>query len=78
MCNILTRLPLSLDDPPKLFKVTANDGKTAEEFELAYTVTKVVGNGSFGVVYQAKLIKSGEEVAIKKVLQDKRFKVGYV
>ncbi|CAG8437139.1 13938_t:CDS:2 [Rhizophagus irregularis] len=65
---------IKVDDPPKLFKVTANDGKTAEEFELAYTVTKVVGNGSFGVVYQAKLIKSGEEVAIKKVLQDKRFK----
>ncbi|RIA95764.1 Pkinase-domain-containing protein [Glomus cerebriforme] len=65
---------IKVDDPPKLVKVTAIDGKTSEEFELAYTVTKVVGNGSFGVVYQAKLIKSSEEVAIKKVLQDKRFK----
>ncbi|KAL6438823.1 hypothetical protein ACFW04_003720 [Cataglyphis niger] len=42
--------------------------------EVAYTDTKVIGNGSFGVVYQAKLCDSGEMVAIKKVLQDKRFK----
>lgn len=37
---------------------------------------QVIGNGSFGVVYQARLIDSQEMVAIKKVLQDKRFKVG--
>lgn len=35
----------------------------------------MIGNGSFGVVYQARLIDSQEMVAIKKVLQDKRFKV---
>jgi serine/threonine protein kinase len=35
----------------------------------------VIGNGSFGVVYQVKLVHSGEDAAIKKVLQDKRFKV---
>ena len=33
------------------------------------------GNGSFGVVYQARLTETNEIVAIKKVLQDKRFKV---
>lgn len=37
--------------------------------------TKPIGNGSFGVVYQAKLCDTQELVAIKKVLQDKRFKV---
>ncbi|XP_078592002.1 glycogen synthase kinase-3 beta-like isoform X11 [Branchiostoma floridae x Branchiostoma japonicum] len=42
--------------------------------EVAYTDTKVIGNGSFGVVYQARLCDTGELVAIKKVLQDKRFK----
>ena len=31
-------------------------------------------NGSFGVVFMAKVVESGELVAIKKVLQDKRFK----
>ena len=36
--------------------------------------SQVIGNGSFGVVYQAKLVETGEMVAIKKVLQDKRFK----
>ena len=29
----------------------------------------MIGNGSFGVVYQAKLCETGEMVAIKKVLQ---------
>ena len=43
--------------------------------EVANTDAKVIGNGSFGVVYQAKLCETGELVAIKKVLQDKRFKV---
>ncbi len=41
---------------------------------ISYTTDKVVGNGSFGVVFQAKCVETGEVVAIKKVLQDKRFK----
>ncbi|XP_053200585.1 glycogen synthase kinase-3 beta-like isoform X2 [Panonychus citri] len=40
---------------------------------IQYSNSKVIGNGSFGVVYSAKL-DSGEMIAIKKVLQDKRFK----
>ena len=55
--------------------VLANDGKTGETKELSYTNYKVIGNGSFGVVFQAKLVETGDLVAIKKVLQDKRFKV---
>lgn len=46
--------------------------------QLYYTFEKVVGNGSFGIVYQAKLVPSGEKVAIKKVLQDRRFKVSSI
>lgn len=45
---------------------------------MQYTNCKVIGNGSFGVVFQAKLLnapKDQEDIAIKKVLQDKRFKV---
>lgn len=45
--------------------------------EVSYSDTKVIGNGSFGVVFQAKLCDNGELVAIKKVLQDKRFKVNF-
>lgn len=50
---------------------------TDRTVELQYTDQKVIGNGSFGVVYLAKLVnENNENVAIKKVLQDKRFKVG--
>ncbi|ORY99053.1 kinase-like domain-containing protein [Syncephalastrum racemosum] len=61
-------------DPLKVIKVAAKDGKTGQDIQLQYSNHKVAGNGSFGVVYQAKLFRTGEEVAIKKVLQDKRFK----
>jgi serine/threonine protein kinase len=52
------------------------DGVTGETRDLAYTQCKIVGNGSFGVVFQTKLQPSGEDAAIKRVLQDKRFKAG--
>ena len=42
---------------------------------MQYTQCKIVGNGSFGVVFQTKLAPNGEDAAIKRVLQDKRFKV---
>jgi glycogen synthase kinase 3 beta len=64
-----------MDDPSRATTVSANDGKSGAPSEITYTNYKVIGNGSFGVVYQAKLVPSGEEIAIKKVLQDKRFKV---
>jgi hypothetical protein len=51
------------------------DGVTGETRDLQYTQCKIVGNGSFGVVFQTKLSPSGEDAAIKRVLQDKRFKV---
>ena len=62
-------------DSQKIVTVVANEGRTGETIELSYTNYKVIGNGSFGVVFQAKLLDSGEQTAIKKVLQDKRFKV---
>jgi len=67
-----------IDDPRKVVKVVASDGKTGDTRDISYTNCKVIGNGSFGVVFQAKLVseseKSGDDIAIKKVLQDKRFK----
>ena len=60
----------------KVVVVVATRGRGPEiSEEISYTDTKVIGNGSFGVVYQAKLVQSNDMVAIKKVLQDKRFKV---
>jgi len=45
-----------------------------EEQPISYTAESIIGNGSFGVVFQATVSGTGETVAIKKVLQDKRFK----
>lgn len=75
--SIVGRFPFSGDkDGSKVTTVGATPGQGPDRpQEVSYTDTKVIGNGSFGVVYQAKLCDTGELVAIKKVLQDKRFKV---
>ncbi|PKU64433.1 Shaggy-related protein kinase theta [Dendrobium catenatum] len=52
-----------------LLNVFTNECKT-----ISYMAERVVGTGSFGVVFQAKCLETGESVAIKKVLQDKRYK----
>ena len=44
------------------------------EQTISYSAERIIGNGSFGVVFQASVVETGEIVAIKKVLQDKRFK----
>jgi serine/threonine protein kinase len=65
----------SSKEPPKVTTVIATKGKGEEETEeISYTDAKVIGNGSFGVVYQARLIGTNDSVAIKKVLQDRRYK----
>lgn len=58
-----------------MIREKVQDGETGETREIQYTQCKIVGNGSFGVVFQTKLYPSGEDAAIKRVLQDKRFKV---
>ena len=59
----------------EVIREKVQDGLTGETKEMQYTQCKIVGNGSFGVVFQTKLSPSGEDAAIKRVLQDKRFKV---
>eukprot|EP00039_Didymoeca_costata_P019599 m.338198 g.338198 ORF g.338198 m.338198 type:complete len:391 (+) comp18338_c0_seq1:121-1293(+) len=54
--------------------VVATSGTDGTQREISYTDTSVVGNGSFGVVFQVTLLATGEKAAIKKVLQDRRFK----
>lgn len=78
-----TSTTLAADESQKVVKVIASHGRTGDQCELSYSSSKVVGNGSFGVVFQAKLAagslgpdnEGDDDVAIKKVLQDKRFKV---
>ncbi|KAM7275709.1 hypothetical protein ACFE04_017575 [Oxalis oulophora] len=52
--------------------VGGRNGKAKQT--ISYMAERVVGTGSFGVVFQAKCLETGETVAIKKVLQDKRYK----
>eukprot|EP00924_Labyrinthula_sp_SR-Ha-C_P001027 snap_masked-scaffold_7-processed-gene-11.4-mRNA-1 protein AED:0.18 eAED:0.30 QI:0/-1/0/1/-1/1/1/0/379 len=42
--------------------------------EISYNATRVIGNGSFGVVFEAEIVETGQKVAIKKILVDTRFK----
>eukprot|EP01067_Filipodium_phascolosomae_P001648 Filipodium_phascolosomae@DN2074_c0_g1_i2.p2 len=54
-----------------------DDGSSKEPTSKAaftYSAERVIGRGSFGIVYQAKVLETGETVAIKKVFQDKRYK----
>src|SRR5262245_50194847 len=55
----------AIDDPHKVVKVVASDGKSGETREISYSNCKVIGNGSFGVVFQAKIVgapKEGEDI----------------
>jgi len=71
----VTGMKVSSKDGAKVTTVVATPGQGSDRVqEVSYTDTRVIGNGSFGVVFQAKLIETNELVAIKKVLQDRRFK----
>lgn len=55
--------------------VTTIGGKNGQPKQtISYMAEQAVGQGSFGIVFQAKCLETGETVAIKKVLQDKRYK----
>ena len=51
-----------------------SSSKDSKDQTISYSAERIIGNGSFGVVFQAAVVETGEIVAIKKVLQDKRFK----
>jgi len=64
------RRKLNVDDVFKV-RVTNVDGSKRV---IQYQLKKIIGNGSFGVVFHAVNLDTEETLAIKKVLQDKRFK----
>jgi len=81
--GLVNGVKVSPDDPSRVVTVAAQEGKSGKEMSISYTNCKVVGNGSFGVVFAAKMLprtkedgteEPESEIAIKKVLQDKRFK----
>ena len=49
------------------------DGSIRDETNT-FDAIKVIGHGSFGCVFLAKVLETGETVAIKKVLQNRNFK----
>ena len=51
-----------------------NNIKGKNKTDYLYKMERVCGNGSFGIVFQAKKIHTGEIVAIKKVYQDKLYR----
>jgi len=60
--------------PPNNSAVAASGALMEAEHTISYSAERIIGHGSFGVVFQAAVVETGEIVAIKKVLQDKRFK----
>lgn len=75
-CRVNGLLIVVDKDGSRVTTVVATPGQGPDgPLEMSYMDSKIIGNGSFGVVYQAKLCDTGEMIAIKKVLQDKRFKV---
>jgi len=59
---------------PKQSVDNNNNSNSSSAHTISYAAERIIGNGSFGVVFQATVVQTGEVVAIKKVLQDKRFK----
>lgn len=48
--------------------------KRDENRKYEYSIENVVGRGCFGIVFKAKITDSGEIVAIKKVIEEKKYK----
>ncbi|CAM6021363.1 unnamed protein product [Sphagnum balticum] len=61
-------------EPGHIITTTIGGHNGEPKQTISYAAERVVGTGSFGVVFQAKCIETGETMAIKKVLQDKRYK----
>ena len=55
-------------------KINNAQTKPKTKSDYLYKMERVCGNGSFGIVFQAKKVHTGEIVAIKKVYQDKRYR----
>ncbi|XP_018648754.1 putative glycogen synthase kinase 3-related (gsk3) [Schistosoma mansoni] len=68
--SCLSKIP---NDKPKSIWVEAVNCDTSCPVQITYSDEKAIGSGSFGVVYVATL-SDDRKVAIKKVLQDKRYK----
>lgn len=55
-------------------KVILGHSNPEQSVVISCGTPEIVGNGSFGVVFRTNVKETGEDVVIKKVLQDRRFK----
>ena len=62
------------DDVVPLVHAEEKEKAPVKNISYTYNAERVVGNGSFGVVFAATCAETGNIVAVKKVLQDKRYK----
>ncbi|KAG8457985.1 hypothetical protein KFE25_012656 [Diacronema lutheri] len=62
--------------PPRDEPVSVSSGppNPPKGTDWTFVNDKAIGSGSFGTVYMAIVAETGKQVAVKKVLQDKRFK----
>lgn len=58
----------------KAYEITQEDRNDMRTDTVNYDAQRMIGHGSFGAVFLAKVVETDEVVAIKKVLQDRRFK----
>jgi len=58
----------------KSYEISAQDRKELRSDTINYDAQRMIGHGSFGAVFLARVAETNEIVAIKKVLQDRRFK----
>jgi glycogen synthase kinase 3 beta len=71
----ITKAKPNFVTPSTSLKSTSNETtRNGYGSSSSYNAERVLGSGSFGVVYQAQVVETGETVAIKKVLQDQRYK----
>lgn len=71
----LARSPAgSLPGPPAYLEEEQGPTAAEEEPQCTYNAERVIGNGTFGIVYSAHIVETDETVAIKKVFVDRRYR----
>eukprot|EP00971_Amphidinium_carterae_P048695 959915-Amphidinium_carterae.2 len=77
VCPGVDRFPIAEASEESQWQVQSNLNTATKEGggkhnSFTYNAERVLGSGSFGIVYQAQVVETGESVAIKKVFQDFR------
>lgn len=66
-----TTINKHIEDPRSCRNI--DDGRSSEDQSIEYVWEKIIGQGTFGVVYKVKEKSTGRIYAIKKVFQDPKY-----